>query len=77
MAVEDLTADWLLVYAKPVAWFATFLIAWRLAATGWIRLVARTPVPSSRADGLIFAPLALLVAALALKHGLPIWGWMA
>jgi len=76
MAVEDLTADWLLDYAQPLAWSVAFLVAWRLAATGWLRLILRTPQPSSRLQGLIWAPLALLVAGLALKHGLPIWGWI-
>ncbi len=76
MAVEDLTAEWLLDYATPVAWFVAFMVAWRLAATGWVRVVRRAPTPSSRIDGLVWAPLVILVAGLAMKHGLPIWGWI-
>lgn len=76
MSVEDLTAEWLLDYAQPLSFFVAFLVAWRLAATGWFRLVLRNPAPSSRLQGLVWAPPALLVAALAMKHGLPIWGWI-
>ena len=76
MAVEDLTAPWLLAYAPPLAWGVSFLVAWRLSATGCLRLVRRTPASPRRLQGLAWVPIAGVVAGLATIHGLPIWGWL-
>jgi len=76
MAVEDLTAPWLLDHATPLAWAVSFLVAWRLALTGLQRTVLRTPIPKRWLDGIGWVPIAGLVAGLAAAHGLPIWGWL-
>lgn len=77
MAVEDLVAPWVAEAATPLAWVAAALVAWRLGWTGLVRVVRGTPTPRRRLEGLAFAAPALIVAALALRHGLPLWGWLA
>jgi hypothetical protein len=76
MAVEDLAAPWLLGHAALLGGFTTALVAWRLSATGFLRVLRRTPHPRSRLQGLMWAPVAGVVAGLAAVHGLPLWGWL-
>jgi hypothetical protein len=90
MAAEDLLAGWHAQGAQIVGWVAAALVAWRLGFTGWRRVVGGLDLPKSaaegakvlkviprwRLDGLGWAPLLVLLAALATRHGLPIWGWM-
>jgi len=76
MAVEDLTAPWLLGHATLLGGVTTVVVAWRLSVTGWIRVLRCTPVPRSRLQGLVWVPVAGVVAGLAAVHGLPIWGWL-
>lgn len=73
MAVEDLLAAALPAVGAGLGWLVAALVTWRLAVPGVIR-VARRPPPGRRHDGLAWAPLVLLVVALAVQHGLPIHG---
>jgi hypothetical protein len=90
MATEDLLAGWHATAAKWLGWGVAALVAWRLGRTGWRRVVGGLELPASaaegqkvlrvvprwRLDGLAWAPLLVLVAALATRHGLPVWGWL-
>ena len=90
MATEDLLAGWHAAAAKWLGWGVAALVAWRLGWTGWRRVVGGLELPASaaqgqkvlkvvprwRLDGLAWAPLLVLVAALATRHGLPVWGWL-
>lgn len=75
MAVEDGVAPLWADAAAPLAIAAAGLVGLRLGLTGLLRVVAGTPVPVRRWEGLLAAPPVLLVAGLAIRHGLPIWGW--
>jgi hypothetical protein len=77
MATEDLLAPWLGSAAVLFGWIAAGLIAWRLAATGFVAVLLNTPEPRRRIEGWWAAPLALGVGWLAIRHGLPIWGWLS
>lgn len=76
MAAEDLVAPVSPEAAAPVGWVVGGLVALRLALPGVVRVVGRTPVPGSRWDGAVAALPALAVAALAVRYGLPVWGWL-
>ena len=90
MATEDLLAGGHAAAAKWLGWGVAALVAWRLGCTGWRRVVGGLELPASaaqgqkvlkvvprwRLDGLAWAPLLVLVAALATRHGLPVWGWL-
>ena len=90
MAAEDLLAAWHPQGAHAVGWVVAGLVGWRLGWSGWRRVVGAVELPKSaasgekvlrviprwRLDGLIQAPLLLVLAALATRHGLPIWGWL-
>lgn len=75
MAVEDFTAPVLLALAHPLAWLVAALVGWRLALTGCLQVIRQAPIPRHRWAGLAWAPAVLAIAALAVQHGLPLWGW--
>ena len=52
------------------------IITIRLGAPAVIRVVRATPIPNHRWDGVVTALPALGVALLALRYGLPVWGWL-
>lgn len=72
MAVEDLAAPHLGEPALWLSWLVAASIAWRLGWPGWLRVALQGPQPQKRIDGLLAAPLVLVVLALAVRHGLPI-----
>jgi len=76
MAAEDLVAGWWSPAAAPVAWGLAALVGWRLAGSGLVELVRRTPPPASGKEGWASALVVLPMAALAVRHGLPLWGWL-
>ena len=75
MAVEDAVAVHALEAARPLGWLVALVVGWRLGWSGIRRVTTRTPVPESRLQGAWAALPVLLVAGLALRHGLPIHGW--
>ncbi len=76
MAVEDRVAQWSTLMASPAAWAVSLLVAWRLAGSGLLRVLRHPSTPKRRIDGIAWTPLALGLAWLAVRHGLPIWGWL-
>ena len=90
MATEDLLAGWNASAARLAGWSIAAVVAWRLGWTGWRRVVGGLDMPSNtdrsgrvfrliprwRLDGLAWAPLLLVLAALAVRHGLPLWWWL-
>jgi len=76
MAVEDLTAGLFPTLGLILGFLAMLVVAVRLAWTGWVRVVSRTPEPRRRITGWPWAVPVLIVSALAFRHGLPIWGWL-
>ena len=76
MAVEDLVAPWLPSGASAIGWFAAAWVALRLSLTGLLVVVLRTPEPRRRVEGWIWVVPVTIVAALAVRYGLPVWGWL-
>lgn len=76
MAVEDVVAGWLPSLAAGAGIVAALIVTWRLTLTGWLRVLLRTPEPKRALDGIGWVLPVLTVALLALRHGLPIWGWL-
>lgn len=77
MALEDVLSAW---HAQGAQWLAggiAALVVWRLGWSGWCRVVGGLSVPKSKWTGLAAAPLLLLVAGLAARYGLPVWGWLS
>jgi len=74
MAVEDKLALWHPQAAMALGWGVAALVGWRLAWTGWKRVVGGLDVPKRRTKGLGWAFPLLLVGALAAWHGLPFHG---
>ena len=74
MAVEDKLAAWHSGAAMAIGWSVAAFVGWRLAWTGWRRIVGGLDVPKRRTRGLAWAPALLLVAGLAAWHGLPFHG---
>lgn len=72
MAVEDALP------AHPVASWAAYalggVVAWRLAAPAFGRLVLHAPIPKRRIEGWPAAVPLLIVAGFAAWYGLPVWG---
>jgi hypothetical protein len=76
MAAEDLAAPWVnnqLAFASGVA-LATFA-AWRLGLTGLVRVIGALEPTERKLSGWWWAPVLLPLAALAARHGLPLW-WL-
>lgn len=76
MAVEDLAAPVLPPAAPWLGGLAAALVGWRLAWTGGAGLVRRAPPPARRSEGWLGALVVLPMAAVAARHGLPVWGWL-
>lgn len=76
MSVEDVVAVWLPDQASIAGLIAAALVTWRLTLSGWARVLLRTPEPGRFVDGLPWVIPVATVALLALRHGLPIWGWL-
>lgn len=76
MAAEDLAASVWPSGAAATGWVVAALVAWRLGWPGLVRIVKLTPVPVHRWDGLATVWPAVFVAGLAVRYGLPIWGWL-
>ena len=76
MAIEDLLAPWHAVGATVLAYGVALLVAWRLGWSGLVRVVGALEVPKRRTAGWLWAPPLLLVAAVAFRNGLPVWGWL-
>ena len=77
IAIEDRLAVWLPGIAIYVGLVVAVLVAWRLGLTGWVRIVRQTPIPKRALEGWPWMLPVGFVAALALRFGLPIWGWMS
>jgi hypothetical protein len=76
METEDLVAPWSATAGTVAGWVVAALIAWRLAWPGLVRVVLMTPEPGHRWDGAVTVWPAVVVAGLAVRYGLPIWGWL-
>lgn len=76
IAVEDVLAGIIPDAAIYVGLVVAVLIAWRLALTGWVRIVRHTPLPRRTREGWLWLLPVGMVAAIALRYGLPIWGWL-
>lgn len=76
MAAEDALAEYVSGRAAAaLGWVAALAVGWRLGLTGWVRIVGALE-PGRPTRGLLWAPLLLLVGWLALRYGLPVWGWL-
>lgn len=81
MAVEDLVAPVLQGGSAVLAWVLALLVAWRFLWPGLVRLVRRMPRAPRLLAGIGWAPMVLVVALLAVRHGWPVqvvraWGWL-
>lgn len=76
MAAEDLVAPWWGAGAATIGWVVAGLVALRLGGPAIARVVLCGPAPTHRWDGVVTALPALWVAVLAVRYGLPIWGWL-
>ncbi|MEQ1506444.1 MAG: hypothetical protein ABMB14_29725 [Myxococcota bacterium] len=76
MAIEDAVAGWWAPAASPAGWIGAIVVAARLGWPGLVRIARQTPIPGHRWDGAITIWPALLVAGLAIRYGLPLWGWL-
>jgi len=76
MATEDLVASVAPGAAQPVAIVLAALVGVRLALTGAWRVTACSPCSKHYYDGLLVAPMLLIVAGIAGRYGLPLWGWL-
>ena len=76
IAIEDQLAGLLPSLAIYIGLVVAVLTAWRLGLTGWVRIVRHTPFPRRPWEGWPFALPVVLVATIALRYGLPIWGWL-
>ena len=77
MATEDFFAPLWPGGAWWIGVFAALLAIWRVGWPGLARVTLQTPASSHRTDGIFTVWPALLVALLALRHGLPLWGWLS
>jgi hypothetical protein len=75
MAVEDGLAGAGLPGARILGGAVGVGVALRLALPAAWRSGSCPPVPRSRGTGLLSAGPVLALAALAARHGLPVWGW--
>ncbi len=73
IAVEDAAAAVILGYARPLAWAVGALVGWRFGWTGLETVVRRGSPPERWWAGLPGAVVALPLAWLAARHGLPLW----
>lgn len=76
MATEDVVAPWWTTGASLIGWIVAAMAIWRLAWPGLVRVVRNAPVPHHRWDGILTIWPAVIVSGLAIRYGLPIWGWL-
>jgi hypothetical protein len=74
MGVEDLVAPWWPDAAQPLGVVTGALVAWRIALPAAWTVFRATPVPRRRTDGWARLLVLLPYAALAVRHGWPVWG---
>ena len=74
IVVQDHLAPWNSDVAAVVAACVGLLVFLRLGVPGWIQIAARSPAATRRRAGWVWVPLATAVTALAIRHGLPVWG---
>jgi len=76
MAVEDAVEPVLRAGARELGWIASGLVAWRFGLGGIDRVVRGIDRPTRPFAAIPGALVAAPMAWLALRHGLPIWGWL-
>jgi hypothetical protein len=76
MAIEDSLVDLHAMGAQVIGVGLALLVAWRLGFSGLRRVLGSLEPPEKRSDGWPWAFLVLPLAALAIRYGLPIWGWL-
>lgn len=76
MAAEDLLAPYGAFAGRVTGALVAVAVAARLGAPAVARVARRTPIPRHRWDGVLAAVPALGVGLLAVRYGLPIWGWL-
>jgi hypothetical protein len=76
MAVEDAVTPVLLTGARELGWVAAALVGWRFGIGGIERITRGIDLPERPFAAIPGALLAAPMAWLALRHGLPIWGWV-
>jgi len=79
MVVEDALAGWLGWWPgamSAVGWTVAAIVGWRAGLTGWIAVLRDGGRPRHWSEGWVWVPLVSVIAALAVRHGLPVWGWL-
>ena len=76
MSVEDAIAPFAPRLAFGLGLAVTVVVAWRLGYTGLIRVLGGLDEPKRRTQGLLLAPLLLLITVVTIQS-LPIWGWLS
>ncbi len=76
MAIEDATSGFLLSGARELGYAVAGLVAWRYGLSGVGRVLRGIDRPARPLAALPGALIAAPMAGLALRHGLPIWGWL-
>jgi hypothetical protein len=76
MGAEDALQPWWPAAARPAGAAVGALVALRLAVPASVAVWRAAPKPARRSDGLVRAAVLLPFAALAVRHGWPIWGWL-
>jgi hypothetical protein len=74
LAVEDAVAPFLLGHAAAFALAMAALVGWRYGLAGLERVIRRMEAPERWWASLPGALVALPLAWLAIRHGLPVWG---
>ncbi|MEZ4239308.1 MAG: hypothetical protein R3F59_24770 [Myxococcota bacterium] len=76
METEDLVAGIWAPGASVAGWLVAALAVFRLGWPSLLRVTRCAPVPGHRWDGALTVWPAVVVAALAVRYGLPVWGWL-
>lgn len=76
MAVEDTLAGFHAQGAQIAGIVLALLVAWRLGLSGLRRVLGALEPPKKRSEGWPWAFLVLPLAFLAVRYGLPVWGWL-
>jgi hypothetical protein len=76
METEDVVAGWWSSGASAVGWIVAGLVVLRLGWPSLVRVSRCAPTPGHRWDGAVTIWPVVVVAGLAVRYGLPIWGWL-